>query len=69
MEALGISMSTVLAEAQHFQDELNISVKHCASNIQEYKTSIKNLEKQVGDYQRQSMQVNDLISLFIMTDK
>ena len=69
MEALGISMSTVLTEAQNFQDGLNTAVRDCVSNIQEYKNNIKNLEKQVSDYQRQSAQVNDLISLFIMTDK
>lgn len=69
MEALGISMSTVLNEAQNFQDGLNNSVRECVSTIQEYKNNIKNLEKQVSDYQKQSAQVNDLISLFIMTDK
>lgn len=69
MEALGISMSTVLSEAQNFQDGLNTSVRECVSTIQEYKNNIKNLEKQVSDYQKQSAQVNDLISLFIMTDK
>ncbi len=69
MEALGISMSTVLSEAQNFQDGLNTSVRDCVSTIQEYKNNIKNLEKQVSDYQKQSAQVNDLISLFIMTDK
>ena len=69
MEALGISMSTVLTEAQNFQDGLNTSVRDCVSTIQEFKNNIKNLEKQVSDYQKQSAQVNDLISLFIMTDK
>lgn len=69
MEALGISMSTVLTEAQNFQDGLNTSVRDCVSTIQDYKNNIKNLEKQVSDYQKQSAQVNDLISLFIMTDK
>ena len=69
MEALGISMSTVLTEAQNFQDGLNTSARECVSTIQEYKNNIKNLEKQVSDYQKQSAQVNDLISLFIMTDK
>jgi len=69
MEALGISMATVLTEAQNFQDGLNTAVRDCVSNIQEYKNNIKNLEKQVSDYQKQSSQVNDLISLFIMTDK
>ena len=69
MEALGISMSTVLTEAQNFQDGLNNAMRECVADIQEYRNNIKNLEKQVNDYQKQSAQVNDLISLFIMTDK
>ena len=69
MEALGISMSTVLHEAQKVQDDMNESIKNCMMSIQEYKNNIKNLEKQGLDYQRQVNQLNDLISLFILSDK
>ena len=69
MEALGISMNTVLHEAQKVQDAMNESIKNCMLTIQEYKNNIKNLEKQGLDYQRQVNQLNDLISLFILTDK
>ena len=69
MEALGISMNTVLHEAQKVQDAMNESIKNCMLSIQEYKNNIKNLEKQGLDYQRQVNQLNDLISLFILTDK
>ena len=69
MEALGISMNTVLHEAQKVQDDMNESIKNCMLTIQEYKNNIKNLEKQGLDYQRQVNQLNDLISLFILTDK
>lgn len=69
MEALGISMNTVLHEAQKVQDELNDSIKNCMMSIQEYKNNIKNLERQGLDYQRQVNQLNDLISLFILSDK
>ena len=69
MEALGISMNTVLHEAQKVQDDLNDSIKNCMMSIQEYKNNIKNLERQGLDYQRQVNQLNDLISLFILSDK
>lgn len=69
MEALGISMNSVLHDAQKVQDEMNESIKNCMLSIQEYKNNIKNLEKQGLDYQRQVNQLNDLISLFILSDK
>lgn len=69
MEALGISMNSVLAEAQHVQDGLNESIKDCMTTVNEYKQNIMTLEKQVVDYQKQVKSVNDLISLFILTDK
>ncbi len=69
IEALGISMNNVLQEAQQVQDTLNGSIKDCMSKIQEYKTNILHLERHAQDYQRQVSQINDLISLFILTDK
>lgn len=69
IEALGISMSNVLQEAQQVQDSLNGSIKDCMSKVQEYKTNIMQLERHAQDYQRQVSQINDLISLFILTDK
>jgi len=69
MEALGISMNSVLKEAQQGQDNLTSNAKACLSQIAEYKNSIKNLEKQVQDYKKQAVALNDLISLFVMTDK
>lgn len=67
MEALGISMKSVLQEAQQVQDGLNTSVKECNSNVQEYKKQIIMLEKQAQNYQRQYSALNELISLFIQT--
>lgn len=69
LEALGISMSSVLSEAQSVQDELNESIRNCASSIQEYKQAVVKLEKQAHEYQKQIGNINELISLFIMTDK
>lgn len=69
MEALGISMNSVLKEAQQGQDSLTTSAKACMAQIQEYRSNIKTLEKQVQDYKKQAVALNDLISLFIMTDR
>jgi hypothetical protein len=69
IEALGISMNSVLQEAQQVQEDLNNSVSECNMKIQEYKKQIMQLEANSRDYQRQMTQINDLISLFILTDK
>lgn len=69
MEALGISMNTVLHEAQKIQEGLNTSIKECSGTINEYKAQIKAFEKQAMDYQKQVGQLNELISLFILTEK
>ena len=67
MEALGISMKSVLTEAQEVQNNLKESTKECQMTIQEYKRKITNLEKQTQNYQKQYSALNDLISLFIQT--
>lgn len=69
MEALGISMNSVLKEAQMGQDSLTTSAKSCMATMAEYKNNIKSLEKQVQDYKKQAIALNDLISLFVMTDR
>ena len=69
MEALGISMNSVLKEAQQGQDSLTASAKVCLTQIAEYKNNIKSLEKQVQDYKKQAVALNDLISLFVLTDR
>lgn len=67
MEALGISMKSVLQEAQQVQEGLNNSGKECYNTIQEYKRQILTLEKQAQSYQKQYSALNELISLFIQT--
>jgi len=69
MEALGISMKSVLQDAQQVQDNLKVSARECQSSIQEYKKQILSLEKQSQNYQKQYSALNDLISLFIQTTK
>ena len=67
MEALGISMKSVLQEAQQVQESLNNSVRECQTSIIEYKKQITVLEKQAQKFQRQYSALNDIISLFIQT--
>ena len=69
MEALGISMKSVLQDAQQVQESLKVSARECQSSIQEYKKQIMSLEKQSQSYQKQYSALNDLISLFIQTTK
>lgn len=69
MEALGISMKSVLQDAQGVQEGLKISARECQASIQEYKKQILTLEKQSQGYQKQYSALNDLISLFIQTTK
>lgn len=69
MEALGISMKSVLQEAQQVQDGLSNSARECQASIQEYKKQIIALEKQSQNHQRQYAALNELISLFIQTGR
>ena len=69
MEALGISMKSVLQDAQQVQDGLKASARECQGTIQEYKKQILTLEKQSQNYQKQYSALNDLISLFIQTTR
>lgn len=69
LDAMGIPMNNVLKEAQVFQEELNSSTRECMMKIQEYKTQILQLESSVQEYQQNINQVNDIVSLFLLTDK
>ncbi len=69
IEALGIPMKSVLQDAQRERDCLNSSIKDCSYTIQEYKSNIKNLEKQSASYQRQLSKLNDIIGLFVYNEK
>ncbi len=69
MEALGISMGSVLQEAKQVQEALNNSSKECQNNIVEYRKQIGILEAKAQQYQRQSIVMNDIINLFLQTSK
>lgn len=68
MEALGISMKSVLQEAQQLQEQLSSSTKECQATISEYKRQIVTLEEQVQSYKKQYNNLNELVSLFINTE-
>ncbi len=69
LEAMGLPMSSVLKEAQDLQEELNSSSRECMLRIQEFKTNILQLEQSVQEYQKNITQINDLVSLFLATDR
>lgn len=69
IEALGIPMKSVLQDAQRVRECLNSSIKDCGYTIQEYKSNIRNLEKQSASYQKQLAKLNDIIGLFVYTEK
>lgn len=69
MEALGISMNGVLKEAQEVHNGLSAAIQECTMKAQEYKKEIMHLEANIRDFQRQIAQINDIISVFVMTDK
>lgn len=68
MEALGISMKSVLQEAQQVQENLNRSTRECQASIVEYRKQIGVLERQSQKLQRQYASLNDIISLFVQTN-
>ena len=68
MEALGISMKSVLQEAQQVQENLNRSSRECQASIVEYRKQIGALERQSQKLQRQYASLNDIISLFVQTN-
>lgn len=68
MEALGISMKSVLQEAQQLQEQLSSSTKECQATISEYKRQIVTLEEQAQSYKKQYNNLNELVSLFIDTE-
>lgn len=67
MEALGISMSSVLQEARQVQENLANSSQECKNNIAEYKKQITVLEAKSQQYQRQHAVMSDIINLFLQT--
>jgi len=69
IEAMGISMKSVLSEAQYIQEDLGNSTQDCLNTIEEYKNNIKILEQKIITYKKQATKLGELINLFVMTIK
>ncbi len=69
IEAMGISMKSVLSEAQYIQEDLGNSTQDCINTIEEYKNNIKILEQKILTYKKQAAKLGELINLFVMTIK
>lgn len=69
MEAMGLPMNKVLSEAQKLQDNLGIHIKNNINTIEEYRNNIKTLEKEVQQAKGKSKEMEELISLFTLTDR
>ncbi len=67
MEALGISMGSVLQEAKQVQVALANNSKECQASIVEYRKQIGILEAKAQSYQHQAAIMNEIINLFIQT--
>lgn len=65
MEALGISMQSVMQEARQVQESFVNNAKECQNNIVEYRKQINILEAKSQQCQRQAAIMNDIISLFL----
>jgi hypothetical protein len=68
MEAMGISMNKVLTEAQHIQEELGLNIRNNINTIEEYRNNIRTLEKEVQSQRKKSEELEDLISLFLLSE-
>jgi len=69
IEAMGISMKSVLSEAQYIQEDLGNSTQDCLNSIEEYKNNIKVLEQKITLYKKQAAKLGELINLFVLTIK
>ncbi|MBR1424387.1 hypothetical protein IJ579_02350 [bacterium] len=69
MEALGISMKSVIAEARQVQNEISSNIRECQASIVDYRKQISILENQAQQHQKQFAMLSDIISLFVHTAK
>ena len=69
MEAMGTSMRDLMIEAKQVQENINGNIRSCMSDIEEAKASIKSHEAQIKSYKNLSTELNDLVGLFIITEK
>ena len=68
MEAAGISMNKVLANAQMVQEELEQGIKNNINVIEDYRLKIKTLDSEIQQFRKKAHDLEDIISLFILSD-
>lgn len=68
MEAMGISMETVLSDAQQVQSQLLDAVRSNIKKIEEYKTVIRKLETEIRFHQGKANELSEIIDLFILSN-
>lgn len=68
MEAMGIPMNDVLSNAQSVQEGLENSIRDNVNVIEEYRTKIKILEQEIQKFRKKAHELEDIISLFILSD-
>lgn len=68
MEAMGIPMNKVLANAQMAQESYEQNIKNNTNQIEEYKSKIKFLEQEIQQYRKKAYDLEDVISLFILSE-
>ena len=68
MEAMGISIKELIAEAREVKDEINLNIRNSMNEIAEARKHISDLEYDINRSKNLSMQLDDLIGLFIVVD-
>lgn len=68
MEAMGISMETVLSDAQAVQSEMLEAVRNNIKKIEEFKTVIRKLESEIRFHQGKANELSEIIDLFILSN-
>jgi len=69
MEAMGMPMNKVLANAQSSQEELENNIRNNVNIIEEYRTNIKILEQEIQKFRKKAHELEDIISLFILSEE
>lgn len=69
MEAMGIAINEVLADAQESQSNIRRHIKDSYNTIDEYKMHVRQLEDEIYQYQKKAKDLDDIVSLFVYSDQ
>lgn len=69
MEAMGISMTDVLSDAQDSHKRLHKLIGDSFNKIEEHKTLVRDLEDDIHSFQKKAKELDDIISLFVLSEK